>query len=130
MGTVRYMSPEQASGQPALVDHRTDIYSLGATLHELLTLHPAVFGVDRRELLQVIAQQDPTPLRQLNKAVPIELETIVLKCLAKEPVGRYTTAQHVADDLRRFLQDEPIRARCLLSPRKSPGGHVAIGRRS
>jgi len=120
VGTLRYMSPEQALGQPALVDHRTDIYSLGATLYELLTLQPVVRGCDRRELLQRIAHQDPTPLRQLNRAVPRELETIVLKCLAKEPTRRYTTAQQVADDLRRFLQDEPIQAR-----RPSVAAHVA-----
>ena len=127
IGTLRYMSPEQALGQPALVDHRTDIYSLGATLYELLTLCPAVDGADRSELLQRISHQDPTPLRQRNTSVPRELETIVLKCLAKEPSGRYTTAEHVADDLQRFLHDEPILRGVPLFRLAWASGRVAIG---
>jgi hypothetical protein len=111
VGTLRYMSPEQALGQRALVDHRTDIYSLGATLYELLTLRPAHDGGDREELLRQIAFEEPKPLRRLNPAVPAELETIVLKALEKSAADRYATAQDLADDLGRFLRDEPIRAR-------------------
>jgi serine/threonine protein kinase/tetratricopeptide (TPR) repeat protein len=110
VGTLRYMSPEQARARPLLVDHRTDIYSLGASLYELLTLEPACRGDDRQELLQQIASQEPRPIRQLNPAVPPELETVVLKALAKEPGERYATAQELADDLRRYLEDRPIRA--------------------
>jgi serine/threonine protein kinase/Flp pilus assembly protein TadD len=111
LGTLRYMSPEQALGHPAAVDQRTDVYSLGATLYEVLTLGPALDGRDRQELLRRIAAEEPHPVRQLNPAVPTELEVIVRKALEKEPKDRYATAQELADDLRRFLEDKPIRAR-------------------
>jgi serine/threonine protein kinase len=111
LGTLRYMSPEQALGQHQRVDHRTDIYSLGATLYELLSLEPVHTGRDRQELLRQIGWDPPRPPRRLNPALPADLETIVLKALDKEPEGRYATAQELADDLRRFLEDKPIRAR-------------------
>jgi tetratricopeptide (TPR) repeat protein len=111
VGTLRYMSPEQALAQPIGVDHRTDLYSLGATLYELLTLAPAFSGRDRQELLRQIAFEEPLPPRRVRKAVPAELETIVLKAMAKNPAERYATAQELADDLQRFLKDEPVRAR-------------------
>jgi WD40 repeat protein/serine/threonine protein kinase len=111
LGTLRYMSPEQALGKRVLVDHRADIYSLGVTLYELLTLGPAFDGRDRQEVLQQIAFHEPRPPRRVNRAIPVELETIVLKAMAKEPEGRYVTAQALADDLRRFLDDKPILAR-------------------
>jgi serine/threonine protein kinase len=111
LGTLRYMSPEQALAQRVVIDHRTDIYSLGATLYELLTLEPAFGGSDRQELLRQIAFEEPRPPRRVNRAVPAELETIVLKALEKNPNDRYPTAQELADDLRRFLEDRPIRAR-------------------
>src|SRR5262249_29944106 len=111
VGTVRYMSPEQAQGGRGLLDHRTDIYSLGATLYELLTLHPVFPGQDRQDLLRRIAfQESPSP-RRLNDAVPRDLETIVLKALVRAPKGRYARAQELADDLRRFVEDRPIHAR-------------------
>jgi tetratricopeptide (TPR) repeat protein len=111
VGTLRYMSPEQALAKRVVVDHRTDIYSLGATLYELLTLEPAFAGSDREELLRQIAFEEPKAPRRLNKAIPPDLETIVLKALAKNPAERYGTAQEVADDLRRFLEHKPIQAR-------------------
>jgi serine/threonine protein kinase/Flp pilus assembly protein TadD len=111
VGTLRYMSPEQALAKRVPIDHRTDVYSLGATLYELLTLRPVFEGQDRQELLRQISFDEPRPLRRLNPALPAELETVVLKALAKEPAERYATAQELADDLQRFLQDEPIRAR-------------------
>jgi tetratricopeptide (TPR) repeat protein len=111
VGTLRYMSPEQALAKRVVVDHRTDVYSLGATLYELLTLEPAFRGNDRQELLRQIAFEEPVRPRRLNKAIPAELETIVLKAMEKNPADRYATAQELADDLRRFLADEPIRAR-------------------
>ena len=111
VGTLRYMSPEQALAQPIGVDHRTDIYSLGATLYEFLTLEPAFNGHDRHELLRQIAIEEPRPVRKVNKAVPADLETIVLKAMAKNPAERYATAQDMARDLGRFLRDEPILAR-------------------
>jgi serine/threonine protein kinase len=111
VGTLRYMSPEQALGQRVLVDHRTDIYSLGATLYELLALEPIFSGHDRRALLHQILEAEPRPLRQVDRAVPAELETIVLKALAKGPEERYATAAEMAADLRRFLDEQPILAR-------------------
>jgi serine/threonine protein kinase len=111
VGTLRYMSPEQALAKRAVIDHRTDIYSLGVTLYELLTLQPAFAGKDRQELLQQVAFEEPATPRRLNKAIPEELETIVLKAMEKNPAERYATAKEVAEDLRRFLMHEPIRAK-------------------
>jgi serine/threonine protein kinase/Tfp pilus assembly protein PilF len=111
VGTLRYMSPEQALAKRVPIDQRTDVYALGATLYELLTLHPVFGGNDRQELLRQIAFEEPRPPRRLDRAVPAELEVIALKALEKNPAERYGTAQELADDLRRFLHDEPIRAR-------------------
>jgi WD40 repeat protein len=111
VGTLRYMSPEQALAKRVLVDQRTDIYSLGVTLYELMTLEVAFPGQDRQELLRQIAFEEPKAPRRINKAIPAELETIVLKALEKNPADRYATAQDLAGDLERFLKDEPIRAR-------------------
>jgi serine/threonine protein kinase/predicted Zn-dependent protease len=110
LGTLRYMSPEQASAKRGLIDQRTDIYSLGATLYELLTLQPAFPEKDRHQLLAQIATEEPRPPRRLNPAIPKDLETIVLKSMAKSPPDRYTTAEELAEDLKRFLDDRPIQA--------------------
>jgi len=111
VGTARYMSPEQALAKRVTVDHRTDVYSLGVTLYELLTLEPAFRGRDRQELFRQIAFEEPRPPRRVNPAVPVELETIVLKAMAKAPDERYGTAKALADDLDRFVDDKPILAR-------------------
>jgi serine/threonine protein kinase/Tfp pilus assembly protein PilF len=111
LGTLRYMSPEQALANRVPVDHRTDLYSLGATLYELLTLQPTFPGRSREELLAQIALEEPQPPGRVNRAVPADLETVVLKALAKAPEERYATAQELADDLERFLKDLPIRAK-------------------
>ena len=111
LGTLRYASPEQALGRRGVVDHRSDVYSLGATLYELLTLRPLFEGRDRNELLRQIADDEPPPPRSVVPSVPAELETIVLKALRKEPAERYATAQELADDLQRFLDNRPILAR-------------------
>jgi serine/threonine protein kinase/WD40 repeat protein len=111
LGTLRYMSPEQALAKRVLADQRTDIYSLGVTLYELLTLRPAYDGRDRQEIMQQIAFEEPRPPRRWNKAIPVELETIVRKAISKSAAERYGTAQELADNLRRFLDDEPIRAK-------------------
>ena len=111
VGTLRYMSPEQALARRGVVDQRTDIYSLGITLYEILTLRPAFNGRDHQELLRQIALDEPTKLRRTNPLIPRDLETIVLKAMAKDPSSRYATAQELAADLKRFLDDRPILAR-------------------
>jgi WD40 repeat protein len=111
LGTLRYMSPEQALARRDVLDHRTDIYALGATLYELLTLRHAVPGDDRQEVLKRIAFEEPPWPRLLNRAIPLDLEAIVLKAMAKAPEERYATAQELADDLHRFVNDQPVQAR-------------------
>ena len=111
IGTLRYMSPEQALGRRGVVDHRTDVYSLGATLYELLTRQPAFAGEDRGQLLQRIADQEPRPPRQIEPRLPQELETIVLHALGKHPDERYASAEEMASDLQAYLDNRPIRAK-------------------
>jgi eukaryotic-like serine/threonine-protein kinase len=111
LGTLRYMSPEQALGNRSIVDQRSDVYSLGATLYELITLRPPFEGSNRQELLRKIAQDEARRPRALRADIPLDLETIVLKAVAKEPSSRYATAGLMAEDLKRFLDDQPIRAR-------------------
>jgi serine/threonine protein kinase len=110
MGTLRYMSPEQASGKKVL-DHRTDIYSLGATLYELVTLESIFPGRNRQELLHQIINEEPRPPRSLETTIPVELETIILKSVSKSPADRYGSAQEFAADLQRYLDDKPILAK-------------------
>ncbi|MCH7685332.1 MAG: serine/threonine protein kinase [Planctomycetes bacterium] len=111
VGTLRYISPEQAAGKSGFVDQRADIYSLGATLYELLTLQPVFLGTNRHELLRQVADEEPIALRKFNSAIPAEQETIVLKAIAKNRDERYATARELADDLQRFLDDKPILAK-------------------
>jgi WD40 repeat protein/serine/threonine protein kinase len=110
VGTLRYMCPEQALAQRVAIDGRADVYSLGATLYELLTLEPVFDGDDRGTLLRQIAFDEPRPPRQRERTLPVELETILLKTLAKQPADRYATAGALAEDLRRFLDHRPILA--------------------
>ncbi len=118
VGTWRYMSPEQAAGNNLIVDHRTDIYSLGVTLYEALTLKPAFAGDSRGELVQQIAASNPPTPRSIDATIPVDLETIVLKAMQKEPRDRYLTAADLADDLRRFLDGQPIHARRVSTLRR------------
>ena len=111
LGTFRYMSPEQILGQRSVIDHRTDVYSLGLTLYELLALRPAFSSTDRAVLIRQVGADDPPKLPLRVQAVPLELETIIYKAISKESNRRYTTARELADDLQRYLDDRPIIAR-------------------
>lgn len=108
LGTLRYMSPEQASGQSERVDHRTDVYSLGATLYELLTCQSVVEADDRKEVLRRILYEAPKLPSQINTDLPRDLETVVMKCLSKDKENRYDSARELADDLERFVEGQPI----------------------
>lgn len=111
LGTLRYMAPEQALAKRVLVDHRADIYSLGATLYELLSLHHVLEGNDREELLHQLAFSQPTPITQHNPAIPTDLETVVAKALEKDPNDRFESAARLAEELQRFLDDKPLSIR-------------------
>lgn len=111
LGTLRYMSPEQSSGGKTPMDHRTDIYSLGITFYELLTLRPAISGTGYQEIVNQIADEDPISPRGIDPSIPFELEIIMRKAIAKNPVDRYETAELMAEDLQRWLDDKPILAR-------------------
>ncbi len=108
VGTLRYMPPERFDGRS---DARGDVYALGATLYELLTLRPAFDEADRTRLIERVLETEPIPPRRRDRRVPRDLETIVLKAMAKEPSRRYATAGLMAEDLRCFLDGRPIRAR-------------------
>jgi serine/threonine protein kinase/Flp pilus assembly protein TadD len=111
VGTPLYMSPEQARSRRLPVDHRTDIYSLGATLYEMLLWRPPFEGRDYQETLAQVLGRDPLPPRRRNARIPRDLETIVLKCLEKDPADRYQSAEALAQDLRRFVRGDPVEAR-------------------
>jgi serine/threonine protein kinase/WD40 repeat protein len=108
IGTLRYMAPERFQG---VTDGRGDVYGLGATLYEMVTLQPAFNDTDRLRLMERVTHEAPVPPRRLDPRMPRDLETIILKAMAKESSQRYQTADALAEDLRRFLADQPVRAR-------------------
>jgi tetratricopeptide (TPR) repeat protein len=119
VGTPAYMSPEQAEGKP--VDYRADVYSMGATLYDLLTGRPPFAGTSPVEVMKkVTSEEDPPAPRSLDRAVDAELDTVVRKCMDKEPSRRYPSMGALADDLDRYLRGEPILAR--------PPGALTIAR--
>ncbi len=115
MGTPNYLSPEQAAGRNAELGPASDVYAIGAVLYELLTGRPPFLANSLQDTLLRIRDFEPVNPRALNPAVPRDLETICLKCLRKEPARRYATAQALADDLGRWLQQLPIEARPIRS---------------
>jgi serine/threonine protein kinase/Flp pilus assembly protein TadD len=108
VGTLRYMAPERFEGWS---DRRSDVYGLGATLYELIALRPVFEEPNRGKLIDRVIHDDPVPPRRIDPRIPRDLETIVLKAMAKEPGARYASAEPLAEDLRRFIADEPIQAR-------------------
>ncbi|MCD0462623.1 serine/threonine-protein kinase [Roseiconus lacunae] len=111
VGTMKYMSPEQARGESAIVDGRTDVYSLGVTLYEMLCLRPAFDGGETPVVLRQIEELSPTPLRSNRPDVPNSLETVIAKAMSKNRDSRYDTALEFAEDLQRVLDGTPTIAR-------------------
>ncbi|MFO0959713.1 MAG: WD40 repeat domain-containing serine/threonine-protein kinase [Isosphaeraceae bacterium] len=110
-GTPRYMSPEQVWARTMEIDHRTDIYSLGVTLYELLTRRPAFPGDDSQDVMRRVVDDEPEAPRRIDPAIPPALEAIVLKAMSKDRNDRYATAREMAEDLRRFLGGGRVLAR-------------------
>ncbi|MHC5081889.1 MAG: protein kinase domain-containing protein, partial [Planctomycetota bacterium] len=111
LGTPQYMPPEQANGILDAIDERSDVYSLGATLYEMLTLRPPFEGSTVLEVIQKVVSADPVSPRRGNPSIPRDLETICLKCIEKDPARRYPGSADLAEDLGRFLEGSPIQAR-------------------
>jgi len=111
VGTPAYMAPEQITGDASRFDRRTDVYALGATLYELMTGKPPFAGQTSLEILMRVMHEDPLPPSAMNPQIPADLQTVIMKCLEKEPSLRYESARAFAEDLTRYLEGEPIRAR-------------------
>ncbi len=110
VGTANYMSPEQAHGEKEKIDRRSDVFSLGSTMYELLTGQQAFPGDTPVQILLKVIDPDPQPLSKINPAISPDLETIVMKCLEKDPLRRYDSARSLAEDLQRFINGDPVLA--------------------
>jgi WD40 repeat protein/serine/threonine protein kinase len=131
VGTLRYMPPEAFDGK---ADARSDVYSLGLTLYELVALRPAFDEPDRNKLVKRLTTGEPEPVDRVRKGIPRDLETIIHKAIDREPARRYQKAEELADDLRRFLDDQPVKARRISSverlgrwARRNRGVAAALG---
>jgi serine/threonine-protein kinase len=111
VGTPSFMPPEQARGDRGTIDARSDVYALGATLYALLSGRPPLTGTSATEVLMRVLHEEPPPLRKLVPSLPVDVESIAMKCLEKDPARRYASARALADDLARYLQGQPISAR-------------------
>jgi serine/threonine protein kinase/tetratricopeptide (TPR) repeat protein len=115
IGTLRYLAPERFNGQG---DVRSDVYSLGLTLYEMLALRPAFDEADRNQLVKQVMHDEPVRPRKLNPSVPRDLETVVLKAIARDLAHRYQSPTEMAEDLKRFVEDRPVRARRISNAEK------------
>ena len=110
-GTPAFMAPEQAAGRTRALDRRTDVYGLGATLYDALAGRPPITADSVLSLLRKVVEAEPVPLREAAAEIPADLEAIVMKCLEKDPAGRFESAKALAEDLQRFLDGDPVLAR-------------------
>ncbi|MBM3823267.1 MAG: serine/threonine protein kinase [Verrucomicrobia bacterium] len=119
LGSPNFMPPEQVNGETDRIGPASDLYGLGAILYHLLTGHPPFVGSSVEATLMSVREREPVPPRQLDSGIPRDLETICLKCLEKEPARRFGTALELAEELERFLRDEPILARPVSFPQRA-----------